>query len=286
MNRGILTKINYAKRMNVIIEYIQAHLNEEMDLKKLADMSNFSIYHFHRIFKRIQQETLAAYITRNRIERAAYLLRYTRLPIGAIAFNVGFEFPSSLSKSFKQSYNLSPAAYRLNTSYSIIKRIKKQLDAETISPRMVTLKSKNVIYIRLVGPYNILKHPEIWHRLKHFAKEQNLLSDKIEYIGIYHDDISVTEADKLRSDICLSIHKPIQAQEEIGVKQIQGGKYAVFLYEGPFNNAHAIYDQIFNEWLPGSGYELRELPLFEKYFNDPVNTKHGSIKTEIYLPVK
>jgi AraC family transcriptional regulator len=286
MGRKTSTKADYVKRINVIEEYISNHLDEEMDLKKLAEMSNFSIFHFHRIFKGIHQETLAGYITRSRVERAAYLLRYTNFPIETIAFNVGFEFSSSLSKAFKQFYNISPAAYRTNRDYFIIKR--KIINPATLisPPKLVTIESKDVIYFRLTGDYNILNYPEIWVKLRDFAIKQNAFEDDRELLAIYHDDISVTQPDKLRSDICLSVNKPVTPLGEIGVKQIPGGKYAVFLYDGPFTSMSSIYDAIFIQWLPGSGYEIRDLPLFEKYLSNPIKNYTGKIKTEAYLPIQ
>jgi AraC family transcriptional regulator len=286
MNKKSSTKADYVKRINVIEEYISSHLDEVMDLEKLAEMSNFSVFHFHRIFKGIHHETLAVYITRCRVERAAYLLRYTNLPIEAIAFNVGFEFPSSLSKAFKQFYNISPAAYRNDRDYLIIKRKKMNLIPDIPQPKLVMLENKDIIYFRLTGDYNILDYPEIWANLRDFAVTQNVWDDNSESIAIYHDDISVTEAKKLRSDICVSVNKPITAQGEIGVKQIQGGKYAVFLYDGPFTHKSFIYDAIFVQWLPNSGYKIRDLPLFEKYLNNPIKNYTGSIKTEAYLPIQ
>jgi AraC family transcriptional regulator len=255
-----------------------------MDLKKLAEMSNFSIFHFHRIFKGIHQETLAAYITRSRVERAAYLLRYTNLPVEAIAFNVGFGFPSSLSKTFKQFYNISPFAYRANRDYAIINREPKPV-SNLIAPKLVTLGKKDVIYIRVFGEYNIPDYPDVWHQLRLYANEQNIDQDKIENIALYHSDIRVTENNRLRSDVCLTINKPVKARKEIGVKPIQGGKYAVFQYNGPFNRNSDIYDIVFNQWLPESGYEVRNLPIFEKYLSDPIEGKPGELETEVYIPI-
>jgi AraC family transcriptional regulator len=286
MDRKTLTKADYVKRINVIEEYISSHLDEEMDLKKLAEMSNFSVFHFHRIFKEIHHETLAVYVTRSRVERAAYLLRYTNMPIEMIAFNVGFEFSSSLSKAFKQFYSISPATYRSNRDYFIISRKRMKLIPDILPPKLVTLENKDVIYFRLTGNYNILNCPEIWANLRDFAVKQDALGDDAELIAIYHDDISVTQPDKLRSDICLSVNKPVTAQGKIGVKQIPGGKYAVFHYDGPFTSVSSIYDAIFVQWLPESGYEIRDLPLFEKYLGNPIKNYTGTLKTEAYLPIQ
>jgi AraC family transcriptional regulator len=275
-------------RINIVIDYINNNLHEEMDLRKLAQMSNFSIYHFHRIFRAFNNETLAAYITRNRVERAAYMLRYTNLSIEAIAYNVGFEFPSSLSKAFRQYYNISPVAYRNDKEFCIVKRPIKGPDiiADFEAPKLVKLGAINVIYIHVTGKYDALAYPEIWEKLVNFAQDKEIQSDSIEYISIYHNDINVTESDKLRSDLCVSVNKPVKAHGKIGTKTIQGGKYAVFLYEGPFSSLSSIYGTIFADWLPRSGYEVRDLPIYEKYLTNPVKTKSSKLKTEVYLPLK
>ena len=44
------TKTEYQQRMNVLVEYINNHLGEDIDLNKLAEISGFSRWHFHRIF--------------------------------------------------------------------------------------------------------------------------------------------------------------------------------------------------------------------------------------------
>jgi len=279
------TKEEYLKRLNVIVEYINNHLDEKMALKTLAEMSNFSEFHFHRIFKAFLHEPLAAYITRIRVETATQLIRYTELPIEAIAYNVGYETPSSLSKSFKQFYGISPTEYRTNKNYSIMKKSESNPELKLKAPKFIDLGSKQAIYIRLMGAYNELDFPGAFARLWNFIKEQKLFSAGIEHIGIYYNDPKVTEAEKLRSDVCLVIHKPVQPQGEIGVKEIPGGRYAVFSYQGPYSNLGIVYDTIFSKWLPESGCELRSIPIFEKYMNDPTRTEPERLKTEIYIPI-
>ncbi len=64
----------YKSRINNVIDYIESNLKSEMTLDKLADVANFSSFHFHRIFKTIIGETLNQFIQRIRIEKAAALL--------------------------------------------------------------------------------------------------------------------------------------------------------------------------------------------------------------------
>ena len=280
------TREEYLKRVNVVVDYINNHIDEELDLQKLAEMSNLSTYHFHRIMKAFLGETLGAYIIRVRLETAVRLLRYTDLPVEQIAYSVGYEMPSSLSKSFKQFYDITPLEYRNNKNFVIMKPVQLNPDLKLKSPKVIELETKKAIYIRLTGAYSELDFCGAWGKLWAYVKENKLFSAGIEHISIYHDDPKVTTSEKLRTDVCLVLPKPAEPKGEIGVKEIAGGKYAVFLYQGPYTNLGIVYDTIFAQWLPDSGYELRNAPLYEKYINDPSRTEEAKLKTEIYIPLQ
>lgn len=280
------TREEYLRRVNVVVDYINNHLDEELDLLMLAQKSNLSTYHFHRIMKAFLGETLGAYILRVRLETAARLLRYSDLAIEQIAYSIGYEVPSSLSKSFKQFYNITPQEYRNNKYYQIMKPIQINPDLNLKSPKVIELPTKKAIYIHFTGAYAEIDFGGAWSRLWKYVKENNLFSAGIEHISLYHDDPKVTTSDKLRTDICLVLPKPAEPRGEIGVKEIPGGKYAVFLYQGPYTNLGIVYDTIFAQWLPDCGYELRNASVFEKYINDPSRTEEEKLKTEIYIPLQ
>ena len=280
------TREEYLKRVNVVVDYINNHLDEELDLQKLAEMSNLSTYHFHRIMKAFLGETLGAYIIRVRLETAVRLLRYTDLPVEQIAYSVGYEMPSSLSKSFKQFYDITPLEYRNNKNFVIMKPVQLNPDLNLKSPKVIDIETKKAIYIRLTGAYSELDFCGAWGKLWAYVKENKLFSAGIEHISIYHDDPKVTTSEKLRTDVCLVLPNPTEPKGEIGVKEIAGGKYAVFLYQGPYTNLGIVYDTIFAKWLPDCGYELRNAPLYEKYINDPSRTEEAKLKTEIYIPLQ
>ena len=153
-------------------------------------------------------------------------------------------------------------------------------------PKVIDIETKKAIYIRLTGAYSELDFCGAWGKLWAYVKENKLFSAGIEHISIYHDDPKVTTSEKLRTDVCLVLPKPAEPKGEIGVKEIAGGKYAVFLYQGPYTNLGIVYDTIFAQWLPDSGYELRNAPLYEKYINDPSRTEEAKLKTEIYIPLQ
>jgi AraC family transcriptional regulator len=231
-------------------------------------------------------EPVGVYIIRVRVETAAKLLRYSEMSVGEIAYRVGYDTPSSLSKVFRMFYSISPIEYRNNKNYTIMKPVQLNENLNLKAPKILTLEPKQAIYLKLTGNYQTLDFSGAWNRLWQFVKENKLFSAGIEHIAIYHDDPKVTEESKLRTDVCLVLPRKAEPKGEIGVKTIEGGKYAMFLYTGSYEHLGAVYDTIYAKWLPESGQKLRDCHCFEKYINNPGNTPPEKLKTEIYVPVE
>jgi len=219
------------------------------------------------------------------METAAKFLRYSRLSIQDISFSIGYETPSSLSKTFRQFYNVSPTEYRNNKELMIIKRQTSTAEANIKFRTVADIPARTAIYITIKGEYGNSGCADAWNRLWSFVREQKLYSAGIEHLGISFNDPKVTEGEKCRYDACLVIHKPVDPKDGVGVKEITGGRFAVFIYQGSYNGLDKAYDTIFSRWLPDSGYELRNAPCIEKYLNTPQRTAPDKLKTEIYLPI-
>lgn len=279
-----ITYNDYIQRINKVVAYINNHLDETLDLKTLANEAALSDFHFHRIFKALKGEAIGGYITRLRLEATARLLRYTALTIEEIAFNIGYETPASLSKAFKKQYGISPAEYRTNKDTYIMKKEIINPNLALKAPKIVTLEPKNLIYVALTGAYGSLDYGKAYEQLWAVIKAQKLFTKGIESICISYDDPKITEGSLQRSDVCLAIHKSATPQEEVSCKTLAGGKYAVFFYQGSYENLSQVYDTAVR-WVIDHEYTLREEPFFEKYLNDARRTPKEKLKTEIYIPI-
>lgn len=279
-----ITYNDYVQRINKVVAYINNHLDETLDLKTLANEAALSDFHFHRIFKALKGEAIGGYITRLRLEATARLLRYTALTIEEIAFNIGYETPASLSKAFKKQYGISPTEYRTNKDTYIMKKEIINPDLALKTPKIVTLEPKNLIYVALTGAYGSLDYGKAYEQLWAVIKAQKLFTKGIESICISYDDPKITEGSLQRSDVCLAIHKPATPQDEVSCKTLAGGKYAVFFYQGSYENLSQVYDTAVR-WVIDHQYTLREEPFFEKYLNDARRTPIEKLKTEIYIPI-
>ncbi|EQE88694.1 AraC family transcriptional regulator [Clostridioides difficile] len=68
------SKKEYLNRICKVQDYIEEHLHEPLSLDELSNIAGFSKFHFHRIFKAIEKETLAQYVNRLKLENATAFL--------------------------------------------------------------------------------------------------------------------------------------------------------------------------------------------------------------------
>ncbi|MGK7930621.1 MAG: helix-turn-helix domain-containing protein [Microcystaceae cyanobacterium] len=100
------------RHLKRILDYIDAHLDQEIQLANLAQLLDISQFHFSRLFKQSTGNSPYQYLIQQRIERAKCLLKETDQPIMEIAFDCGFNSHSHLTKRFRQVMGITPKEYR------------------------------------------------------------------------------------------------------------------------------------------------------------------------------
>ena len=98
----------YQRQLDVVTDYIYAHLDEDLSLETLAHVSGFSRYHWHRIYRAVRGETAAQTVRRLRLERAAAMLTETSWPVERIAWKAGFTGTEVFSRAFLRAYRTTP----------------------------------------------------------------------------------------------------------------------------------------------------------------------------------
>lgn len=100
------------RQLMQILDYVDAHLDQEIKLTNLAQLLDMSQFHFSRLFKQSLGQSPYQYLLQQRVERAKQLLKQTDQAIVDIAFECGFNSHSHLSKQFRQMTGITPKAYR------------------------------------------------------------------------------------------------------------------------------------------------------------------------------
>ncbi len=286
MNKRLTTEEDYRRRVNMVVEYVRGHLDSEMDMQTLAELSAFSPFHLHRIVRGYLGQPIGAFITRTRVETAAKLLRYSDMAVSDIAYRVGYGTPSSLTKAFVKLIKISPTEYRTTKNYHIMTTQSPRPEVKLSKGKIVELEPKTVLYITATGSYSGVDFGAIFARLWEEVKRQGLYTAGIEHIGIYYNDPKITSGDNIMSDVCLRVCKPARPNGDIATKELAGGQFIVFTYTGEYQKVGAAYDKIYGELLAKNGVEPRSNFCMEKYVSDPRRTAPEKAKTEIYIPIE
>lgn len=99
-------------KLKQVLEYIEAHLAEDISLEHLAFLSGISSCYFSRLFKQSMHIAPHQYVIRQRVGLAKQLIRQSDLCIAEISLLCGFSHQSHLSRHFKRLTGLSPNAFR------------------------------------------------------------------------------------------------------------------------------------------------------------------------------
>ncbi|ASA26265.1 AraC family transcriptional regulator [Paenibacillus donghaensis] len=136
------------------IEFIEQHLDEELNLDRIAKEAGFSKFHFHRIFQKYVGKSVAEFIRSRRLSSAAQLLLYSEERILDIALHYGFESQEAFTRAFKALYALPPAQYRSQIKLLIQER--EELTMSEIKGWMITGTSP--------GKYKATLDSQIYHQ--------------------------------------------------------------------------------------------------------------------------
>ena len=95
-----------------VMEFIEAHLAEEISLAALAELAGLSLFHFARAFTQSFGMPPHRYHMARRMDRARSLLQRPALSVTQIGVQIGFRESSSFTKAFRRFTGLTPTEYR------------------------------------------------------------------------------------------------------------------------------------------------------------------------------
>lgn len=281
----ICTWSHYEARLRRVTAYIHEHLDEDLDMDRLAEIACLSPYHWHRIYRGVQGETLAQTVRRLRLQRAADALASTEEPVLSIARRNGYPSLPSFSRAFKASYGLSPAEYRRKGGHVALKTAIRQGDMWMYDVTFRNLEPVDAVGVDHSGPYMTIG--KAFETLWGLLWTRNIVQPGAKLYGIYYDDPEGKPPEMLRSMACVAVANPaIAVDPPLKRVQIAGGRYAILTHRGPYSELHLAYSWLYGQWLPAANLEIRNEPAIEIYPNTPQDTAPQDLITEICIPVQ
>ncbi len=290
---------DYKERILRVLTHIQEHLDEALDLEELARVACFSSFHFHRIFAAMTGETIADHVRRLRLERAAMELRSGVKQVIQVALDAGYEAHEAFTRAFKAAYGVSPVKFRRATGPIAILaapsgvHFRPGVPLTTFNTNHITTKVMKVItrkikplrvaYLRHVGPYEEVN--QTWIDLVARLSADKQIRKRSVFIGIGHDNPSVTPASELRYDACITVDADFEPKKPVEVQTIAGGDHAV-VKNCPVGKIKDAFQYLYGKWLARSSRELRPAPGFLVFVGARDAVAPRKQRVDIYMPLQ
>lgn len=273
----------YRLQVNAIMDYIDDHLDDSLDLETLSKVSGFSKYHFHRIFKAVTGETLHDYVKRVRLDKAGRRIEARPdLSLTEIAFSLGFGSSASFSREVGSRYGLAPSRIRARLGSGASDRSRPMPPFRGIE----SFESFPVLYLRVDTGYDTRLISAAFLSLYEYAAARGFAERSTRSVGMGHDDPEYTVSDRCRYDACIEIPPSFVPEPDCPFNRavILGGRYAVFDFSGRAEDFAGAWDAVFRQWALGSEARLDDRPHFELYLPSD-RYAEGLYEAKLLLPV-
>ncbi|WP_308637498.1 AraC family transcriptional regulator [Paenibacillus silvisoli] len=297
-------KEDYLLQVQTTIEYVEAHLAEELTLSRLAGVAGFSDFHFHRVFLSMAGETVMEYVRKRRLALAAKQVACSDAKLLDIALDNGFQNHETFTRAFKRMFSMTPAEYRKQgikpPSYARLNVLQRKfnpyLGGIRMEYRLVTKPAFKVIGYELQTSTNDGENhrqiPAFWQEyLKNGWSPRipnRIHKDSPVELGICHGfDMASGQFKYL---IGMEAEHFENVPEDLVCREFDAAEYAVFstpkVTPDQFSNSiQSTWGSIFGEWFPHSGYEHAGTSEFELY-DYRCGPGNELWQMDIYVPVK
>ena len=277
--------------LNKAMAYIEEHLEDEIDVDKLAKIAMCSAFHFLRMFSYMADMPLSEYIRKRKMSKAAVDLKDNNNKIIDIALKYGYESPTAFNRAFQSIHGVAPSVARkdgivLKSYPTITFKITIKGDVE-MDYKIKTMDSFKIVGVKQHFSGGIeesfKKVPETWVK----AHKNGTISRICSYMDINPTGVLgvCTSASNKIFDYYIAVATTKPTPEGMDEFIVPKTTWAIFECIGAMPQAiQNLHKRIITEWLPTSGYECANSPDIEVYFDG--NTDSSDYKCEVWLPVR
>jgi AraC family transcriptional regulator len=296
--------MEWPERLNAAVNYIEEHLEDDVDFNAAAKIACFSLFHFQRIFQVVNGMTLADYVRRRRLTLAARELSSGNTRIIDIALKYGYDSPDAFTRAFRKVNGVTPQAAREpgvtllacpRISFQIVLKGGDNMDYRIIEKPAFEVVCQSRKFTTVNGE-NFIKVPRFWDDFCRDKKGNEVL---MEYTGCKPGAVTggvelgicwIPEDAVTKEEFTYGIgaEKPdTQVPAGFQIKTVPAASWAVFEARGALRPVpSAIQDvtkRIFSEWFPSTGYEHAPQPELEVYL--PGDTNNPGYICQIWIPI-
>ncbi|TPI13389.1 helix-turn-helix domain-containing protein [Mesorhizobium sp. B4-1-3] len=288
---------NHHARMQRVLDHIDRHLDDDLNLDALSGVAAYSKYHFHRQFTATFGLFVHRYIQLARMKRASSRLGYADAEsVTDIAMDAGYDAPDAFARAFRQRCGQSPSSFRRSPNWGSWLMAFGPLDNARRKLMQIIFTDDDVT-IRDVPPtpVAIMEHRgdramlgDTIQRFIAWRKAAGLSPETSPTFNIFRSERCPAVAADYSMDICVGTDQPIAADDkQMKAGVIPGGRCAVLRYPANTNNLEPAALYLYREWLPASGEEARDFPIYcQRRLSFLPELSVPEIVVELFLPLK
>ncbi|OAN66110.1 AraC family transcriptional regulator [Sphingomonas sp. TDK1] len=286
----------YHARMQRVLDHVDTHAEEDLDLATLAGVAAFSKHHFHRQFSALFGVSVHRYVQLVRMKRASYRLAYRPgEAVTDIALDAGYEAPEAFARAFRQRFGQAPSQFRAAPDWHPWHAALAPLTQARSQTMQTRFALDDVTTLDFPAtPVAFLTHrgdpAHLGDTIRRFIAWRKTTGHRPPASAtytIFHTDPRTTPPEDYRLDLCAGAAHPM-ADPVHGIEPglIPAGRCAMLRVVGHADDLEPAALFLYRAWLPESGEEPGDFPLFARrvaFFPDV--PEHESV-TELYLPLK
>ena len=277
--------MNIIKSFNDTIDYLETGLDDEIDEKKVTQLSGYSYSMFSRLFSILTETTLSEYLRSRRLTEAAVILRNTDEKIIDVAFKFGYESSDSFGTAFKNFHGFTPSEVRNGKPFKLVSRVQLALSVRGGRSMNITIQKKQAFTVAGVNEQSINSSlcPSVWTKLYKKYRHGELASlGSDQSMGVCHDVENSSTINYMAGYIVNDVDKATSMG--LDVLEVEEAEYAVVELVGSVPECiHNGWKYAMEVFFPEHGYIHSEKPDFEYYYEGDMHSK--DYKMELWIPI-
>lgn len=287
----------YQARMQRVLDHIDQHLDDDLDLETVSGVAAFSKFHFHRQFTATFGLSVHRYVQLARLKRASHRLadRSNAQSVTDIAMDAGYDAPDAFARAFRRRFGQSPSSFRKSpdwqpwlAAFGPFENARSRIMEKIFTHDDVTIRDvpdTPVAILEHRGDREMLS--DTIQRFVAWRKAAGLSPATSPTFNVFRSEREPANPADYSMDICVGTDLQIEAEDapmKAGV--IPGGRCAVLRVNGASHNLEPAALYLYRDWLPDSGEEVRDFPIYcERRLSFPDGPVLDVI-AELFLPLK
>lgn len=283
--------MDWLTRMNAALDLMEQRMEGRLDIEEIAQAAYVSPFHFQRMFGMLTGMTVAEYVRRRKLTRAAQELTSPSSRVIDVALKYGYDSPESFAKAFRKIHGVAPSEARTpgvrlkaypRISFHLSLKGDKDMEYRIEEKAAFTVVGKSISCSCENGE-NQRQIPRFWAECHQDGTVEKLSTNGSggTLLGIIMEMQPDQEA--FTYMIASAGAMPEQA-EGLTARTIPAATWVVFTAVGPVPEAlQNVFCRVFQEWFPSTGYEVAPGPELEVYL--PGDLRAEDYRCEVWIPI-